>query len=126
MSDTTTLMTANLLAVFNERDAQKRRAGVERTYHEEVRWTELEGSTVGRTALDAKAAQLQADLGPLQFVPAGPVHQVPGFGFLAWHLVTPGSDTPEVSGFDVAIIRDGVIAELYTVVTTDLPVESGH
>jgi hypothetical protein len=36
---------------------------------------------------------------------------------LAFRLVKPGSSAPVVSGFDVAIVRDGVIAELYTVLT---------
>lgn len=49
---------------------------------------------------------------------AGPVHGLTGFGYLAWHLVAPGDPTPKVSGFDVAIIRDDVIAELYTVLTS--------
>jgi hypothetical protein len=40
-----------------------------------------------------------------------------GLGYLAFSVVRPGSDTPQVSGFDVAIVRDGVIAELYTVLT---------
>jgi hypothetical protein len=32
-------------------------------------------------------------------------------------LVKPGSSAPESSGFDVAIVRDGFIVELYTVLT---------
>jgi hypothetical protein len=74
-------------------------------------------SPEGRDALDAKAQQLQSGLGALQFVAAGPVRQTTGFGYLAWHLVADGDNTPRMSGFDVAIIRDGVIAELYTVLT---------
>ncbi|QZT62757.1 hypothetical protein [Mycolicibacterium austroafricanum] len=35
-----TLMLANLLGVFNERDGAKRRAAVERTYAEDVRWVD--------------------------------------------------------------------------------------
>jgi hypothetical protein len=36
-------------------------------------------------------------------------------------VVKPGSSVPEVSGFDVAIVRDGVIVELYTVLTDHAP-----
>jgi hypothetical protein len=39
-----------------------------------------------------------------------------GLGFLAFNVVKPDG-TPQISGFDVAIVRDGVIAELYTVLT---------
>ena len=111
------LMQGNLLEVFNERDPERRRAAISRIYAPDVNWTDDEGVTVGHTALDAKAAELQDKIGPLQFIAAGPVHQTVGFGYLAWHLVGTDVDTPQVSGFDVAIIRDDVIAELYTVLT---------
>jgi hypothetical protein len=35
----------------------------------------------------------------------------------AFQVVKPGSSTPEGSGFDVAVVRDGFIVELYTVPT---------
>lgn len=73
--------------------------------------------TTGHEALDAKAADLQAKLGDLQFVTAGPVYQTLGLGYLAFQLVRPGSSAPVGSGFDVAIVREGVIVELYTVLT---------
>ncbi len=111
------LMQGNLLEVFNERDAERRRAAISRIYAPDVHWTDDEGVTVGHNALDAKAADLQGKIGPLQFVAAGPVHQTLGFGFLAWHLVGTDVNTPQMWGFDVAIIRDDVIAELYTVLT---------
>jgi hypothetical protein len=111
------LMHANLLEVFNERDAARRRATIEHIYTDDIRWTDDDGVTTGRDALDAKAAELQANLGDLQFIATGPVYQTLGLGYLAFQLVKPGSSAPEVSGFDVAIVRDGVIAELYTVLT---------
>jgi hypothetical protein len=46
------------------------------------------------------------------------VQKTTSFGYLAWHLVAENDPEPHVSGFDVAIIRDDVIAELYTVLTT--------
>lgn len=118
MTDTVaSLMHGNLFEVFNDRDPQRRRAAISRIYAADVRWTDDEGVNVGHDALDAKAAQLQDGLGPLEFVADGPVYQTIGFGYLAWHLVAPGDPTPQVSGFDVAIVRDDVIAELYTVLT---------
>lgn len=42
-------------------------------------------------------------------------------GALARRLVKPGSSAPESSGFDVAIVRDGFIVELYTVLTDHAP-----
>jgi hypothetical protein len=111
------LMQGNLLEVFNERDPERRRTAITRIYAADVRWTDDEGVSVGHEALDAKAEGLQRNLGTLQFVADGPVHALDGFGHLAWHLVADEGGAPQVSGFDVAIVRDDVIAELYTVLT---------
>jgi hypothetical protein len=113
-------MHANLLYVFNERDAARRRATIEHIYADDIRCTDDDGVTIGRDALDAKATELQAKLGDLQFIAVGPVYQTSGLGYLAFQLVKPGSSGPEGSGFDVAIVRDGVI-ELYTVLTDHAP-----
>jgi hypothetical protein len=112
------LMESNLLHVFNERDPQRRLAAIEQTYTPDVRWTDNEGVSVGVDQLNVKAQALQdGQLAGLSFVKAGPVYQTLGFGYLAWNVVAPGSDTPVVSGFDVALIADNRISELFTVLT---------
>lgn len=113
----TELMEANLLEVFNERDAQRRTAAIERTYAPNVRWTDDEGIVVGHDALNTKAIALQSQLEGLVFTNAGPVHQTLGFGYLAWELGPDGGE-PVAAGFDVALVRDNLIAELYTVITS--------
>ena len=110
------LMLANLLGVFNERDETKRSVAIEQTYSDGVRWTDAEGVSTGRAALATKCEQLQSTLGELQFVAAGPVHELSGFGYLAWHLVDP-SAAVVMSGFDTALVNDGVISDLWTVLT---------
>jgi hypothetical protein len=110
-------MHANLLEVFNQRDHERRGAAIARIYADDIRWTDDDGITIGRDALNAKAVDLQARLGDAQFVAIGRTHQTLGFGYLAFQLVERDGDTPVSSGFDVAIVRDGVIAELYTVLT---------
>lgn len=110
------LMEANLLGVFNERDGKRRAAAIRSTYAPDVRWTEDAGVSVGRDALEARARELQQKSEGLAFTKASPVYQTLDFGYLAWHLGPEGGD-PVASGFDVAIIRDDVIAELYTVIT---------
>jgi hypothetical protein len=47
----------------------------------------------------------------------GPIYQTLGLGYLAFQLVEGASGARQGSGFDIAIVRDGVIAELYTVLT---------
>ena len=110
------LMEANLLGVFNERDTQRRAAAIESTYAPDVRWTDDEGIVVGREALAAKAAALQTQMQGLVFTKASPVYQTRGFGYLAWKL-GPDDGDPVASGFDVAVVRNDVISELYTVIT---------
>ena len=114
----TQLMESNLMRVFNERDSDRRLSAIGDTYAPQVRWTDDEGVSVGHDALNAKAQALQdGQLAGLSFVKAGPVHQTRGFGYLAWNVVTPGSDAPIVSGFDVALINDERITDLFTVIT---------
>jgi len=118
MTDTVgNLMEANLLGVFNERDAQRRAVTIESTYATEVRWTDDEGTIVGREALEAKASALQSQMQGLVFSKASPVYQTPGLGYLAWKLGPDGGEAV-ASGFDVAVVRNDIISELYTVITT--------
>src|ERR1700739_3765005 len=99
------LMEANLLRVFNERDAGRRAWAIETTYAPDVRWTDDEGTTVGREALEAKAKSLQSRMHGLVFTKASPVHQTRGFGYLAWKLGPEGGDAV-ATGFDAAVVRD--------------------
>lgn len=63
----TELMHAHLLEVFNDHDAARRRATIEHVYADGIRRID-DGATTGREALDAKAGELQAKLGDLQFI----------------------------------------------------------
>lgn len=118
------LMEANLLGVFNERNAQRRALAIETTYTADVRWTDDEGTTVGREALEAKAKALQSQMHGLIFTKAGPTYQTHGFGFLAWELGPEGGQ-PVARGFDAAVVHDDRISELYTVLTTAPTADSG-
>ena len=109
------LMHANLLDVFNERDDAKRQDAERRTYAADVSWTDAEGVITGYDALEAKCVGLQTGIGDLQFEPVGPVHVLPGFGYLAWQLVDPAKGEPSMTGFDAAVVKDGLITELWTV-----------
>ncbi|CAN5853783.1 hypothetical protein BH10ACT9_BH10ACT9_25340 [soil metagenome] len=116
MSDTiSNLMDSNLLEVFNEPDADRRAEVIGRIYTDDVAWSDAEGVVVGRAALQAKATELLAQFAGLEFAKLGEVRQTSGFGFLAWRLSPPGGE-PVATGFDAAVIRDGRIAQLFTVV----------
>ena len=111
------LMEANLLAVFNERDVERMASAIESIYAPNVRWTDDEGTTVGREALAAKAKELHSQMEGLVFTKDGPVYQTSGLGYLAWKL-GPENGEPVATGFDVALVHNDLISELYTVVTS--------
>ena len=116
------LMEENLLAVFNERDPQQRLSVIRRNYAADIEWADAEETVVGQDRLHEKAqALLDGQLAGLSFTQSGPVHQVANMGYLAWDVFPPGGESGEalVSGFDVALIADGVITQLYTVVTRE-------
>ena len=117
------LMEANLLGVFNERDAGRRAAMINTIYSPDVRWTDDEGSTVGREALDVKATALQSRTQGLVFTKAGPVYETRGLGYMAFEIGPPGGE-PVVCGFDVAVVRNELISELYTVITSSRPADT--
>jgi hypothetical protein len=118
------LMEANLLGVFNERNAQLMASTIEDIYAPDVRWSDDEGTTVGREALAAKAKALQSQMDRLVFTKASPVYQTRGLGYLAWEL-GPENGEPVASGFDVAVVRDDLISELYTVITSSADGQPG-
>jgi hypothetical protein len=75
-------------------------------------------TTVGHDALNTKAQQLlDGPLAGLVFIKKGAVYGATGLGFMAFDLIAKGGDTPVVSGFDVAVINDHRISELWTVLT---------
>ena len=61
MPDPTQLLYMNLHEVFSERDPEKRRAAIERTYVEDVRFIDPEGEAVGREAPNDRAQKVLDD-----------------------------------------------------------------
>jgi len=110
------LMLANLFAVFGERDPQRRLKAIARNYTEDVVWTDPDGTTQGHEALNEQAQRLLERMPDFVFTAAGPVHVSRDLGLLTFTLGVP-EQTPAVSGVDVALVRDGRIASLYTLLT---------
>lgn len=113
MPSTTELLTANLHDVFGNRDAASRRAAIERAYAADVVFTDPEGTSTGRDAIDAKAGGLLAEV-PADFVFAddGPAYASDEMGALAWAFGPAGD--PQVRGIDVITVRDGLIVAVST------------
>ncbi|MEV4537634.1 nuclear transport factor 2 family protein [Asanoa sp. NPDC049518] len=107
------LMKANLLSVFNERDGERRREAIARTYVADVRFTDPEETVVGHEALDAKAERLLAESPEFAFTPEGSIHVVDDLGYLAWSF-GPLGKPPVVRGADIALVNNGLITRVYT------------
>jgi hypothetical protein len=110
------LMLANLFAVFNERDPKRRLDVIARNYTEDVIWSDPDGTIQGHEAMNEQAQKLLDRMPDFVFSAAGPVHVSRDLGLLNFNLEVP-KQPPAVSGVDVALVRDGRIAVLYTLLT---------
>ena len=112
------LMRSNLLNVFNERDSERRRAAIAATYAPDVTFADPEEVVTGRENLNAKAQRLLEESPGFVFSPAGPVMVNNDLGYLAWEL-GPEGEQPAARGIDIALVQDGVIKRLYTMLVKD-------
>jgi SnoaL-like domain len=112
------LMLANLFAVFNVRDPERRLEAIARNYTEDVIWTDPDGTTEGHEALNEQAQKLIDRMPGFVFRAAGPVHVSRDLGLLAF-IMGPPEQPPAVSGIDVAVVRDSRITRLYTFLTAE-------
>ena len=104
--------------VTAERDPEKRRAAIERTYVEDVRFIDPEAEVVGREALNDRAQKL-LDGAPAEFVfqEDSPRYTSPDTAALAWRFGPPGS--PVARGIDILTVRDGRVSVLHTLLASD-------
>ena len=108
------LLRTHLHEVFAERDADARRAAIERTYREDVAFLDPDGVATGHDALHAKVGEiLDGAPGDWVFSLVGDVHVVQDLGQLTWGF-GPEGVAPAVSGMDVVLVQDGRIARAYT------------
>ena len=112
------LMLDNLYAVFNQRDPERRLKAITANYTKDVIWTDPEGTTQGHQAMNELGQKLLDRSPDFVFSAAGPVHVSGDLGLLAFNLGIP-EQPPALSGIDVALVRDGRIALLYTILTAE-------
>jgi SnoaL-like domain len=113
MPDANDLLNSNLHEVFSERDPDARRAVIQQTYVEDVKFIDPEGETVGREALNDRAQKL-LDGAPADFVleEDSPRYISPDTAALAWRFGPPGS--PVARGIDILSVRDGRVSAVRT------------
>jgi SnoaL-like domain len=106
------LLNRNLQEVFGEGDATRRRKAIKELYTEDCALYVPPGRFVGHEALDKFAGELRATHPHFVYTPHGLPQALHNAGRLAWGS-GPRGETPDYTGLDVIIVRDGKIAALY-------------
>jgi hypothetical protein len=109
------LLLLNLFVVFSERDPDRRRKAIVANYTEDVVWSDSEATTHGHEEMNERAQTVLDSTPDFVFNAAGPVHVLRDLGQLAFNYGLP-EQPPAVTGYDVALVRDGRIAVLYTLI----------
>jgi hypothetical protein len=115
------LMHANLFEVFGERDPERRMAAVRRTYAADVAFSDPDDpddAVTGHEALSAKAQEILDSSPGFVFAAAGPVRVNHDLGYLARGF-SPEGRSPVVNGVDIALVENGLIAKVHTLLLTD-------
>ncbi|MFI1767224.1 nuclear transport factor 2 family protein [Streptomyces sp. NPDC020800] len=108
-------MRVSLLEVFNEPDPVRRAAVLAENYAEDVVWHEPDRINRGRKDFERRAEEMLAETPHWAFRPVGRASGLDDIGHLGFEYGP--ADRVAVSGTDIARINDGVIIELYTIVT---------
>jgi hypothetical protein len=111
------LLHSDLHEVFSERDPERRRAAIQRTYTEDVTFIDPEGEFAGRQALSDQAQKL-LDGVPVGFVfeKDGPRYVGTDTAALLCRLGPPGN--PVARGIDILTIRDGRVSVVRTLIAS--------
>lgn len=113
-SDNAEVLRTNLREVFGERDGERRRRAIDRLYGDDVRFTDPEGTVTGRAALFDKVQGI-LDGAPDHFTFVEESSGAAGdLGLLRWAFGPPDAP-PVVRGTDVALVAEGRIVTLYTI-----------
>ena len=99
--------------VWNAPDPEHRRQLIAEVFTEEAAYTDPLTAVRGHDAIDQFVAAAQAQFVGLKFSLSGPIDAHHDQARFTWHLGAPGSSEPVVIGFDVAILNDGRLREVY-------------
>ena len=108
------LMKQNLLGVFGERDAEKRRSLIAKIWDRKGIFIDPHGRYVGHAAINDAAEQLQRRLPGFAFSELADGDAYSGVGRILWGFGPP-SEPRKITGIDVLVASDdGRITALYT------------
>jgi hypothetical protein len=122
LNTTETLLTWNLLEVFGEHDALRRRQAIAALWTQDGVFVDPLGHYIGQAALNDAVSQLYKTFPDFVFTPIGAPQAFFNVGRQAWGH-GPVGKPPKVTGVDVVTVRDGRIAALYAFI--DPPVREG-
>jgi ketosteroid isomerase-like protein len=111
------LLRRNLLEIFGEPDAVKRRATIAAIWAEDGVFVDSHGRSVGHEALNKAVDQLYLRFPDSVFTAIGPPQAFHDVGRQRWGHGPPGGPR-KVTGLDVVTVRDGRIAALFAFVDT--------
>jgi len=112
------LMKQNLLGVFSERDAEKRRSLIEKIWDTKGIFIDPHGRYVGHTAINDAAEQVQRRFPDFAFSELADGDAYSGVGRLPWGFGPPG-EPRKMTGIDVLVASDDrQITALYTFLDT--------
>jgi hypothetical protein len=106
------LLQRNLQEIFGEENAERRRAAIDELWTEDGVLYVAPGVFAGRDAIDKFAGDLRATHPHFVYTPRGEPQALHNAGRLAWGS-GPRGKSPDYTGWDVIIVRDGRIAALY-------------
>jgi hypothetical protein len=108
------LMKQNLLGVFSERDAVKRRSLIAKIWDTKGIFIDPEGRYVGHAAINDAAEQLQRRFPDFAFSELADGDAYSGVGRLRWGFGPP-SEPRKITGMDVVVASDDPrITAVYT------------
>lgn len=111
--DVADLMRRNVLEVFNERDADRRRQAIGQLYAQDAVFYDPEGEARGHDAINAGAQRVLDGAPGLVFTIGVEPTAVHDLGRISWQL-GPSGGAPVARGTDIGVVHDGRLQKLYT------------
>jgi hypothetical protein len=109
------ILVRSYLAAFNECHPERRKSAVEKVFTSNAGYTDPNHVLAGRSQIEEAIAAMQASdrFAQHTFLLGSDVDTHHDTARFAWHLVPPGDTEPVIIGFDVAVIEDGRIRQIY-------------
>ena len=112
MADAQTLV-QRYIETWNETNPDRRRALIAEIFTDDAGYTDPLAAVRGHEAIDQLVAAAQSQFAGLQFSLGSAVDAHHEQARFAWHLGAPGAAAPLAIGFDVAIMGNGRLREVY-------------